>query len=198
LEVAEIKIGEKLNREKAIEQFTGRIEIISNGDKWFIPDFIDFQYGILNFENRAHNSVILILGKYGLIDESNKIKPLTSPLQGAKDKDKDKDTDKDKGGAGRINLSLNFVSEEIKIVWEKWVKYKLAEHKDKYKTIESEQEGINKLVELSGGDHVSALKIVNESIGSRYKGLFPLKQQQKEEVKDDKLRSDWTKNTFIK
>jgi len=45
----------------------------------------------LNPENRAHNSVLKILERYNL----SEIKPLTSPLQGAKDKDKDKDKDKE-------------------------------------------------------------------------------------------------------
>jgi len=84
LEVAEIKIGEKLNLATAISCFEGKIYVFDSGQKWYIPDFIDFQYGKLNELNRAHNSVINILEKYGLLE----IKPLTSPLQGDKDKDK--------------------------------------------------------------------------------------------------------------
>lgn len=92
-EVAQIKIGEKLNRETAIKFFEGRILEVNNGGKWFVFDFIEFQYGDLNPLNRAHNSVIKILEKYS-IDYKNK--PLTSPLQGAKDMDKDMVKDKDK------------------------------------------------------------------------------------------------------
>ncbi len=61
-----------------------------DGDKYFITSFIDFQYGELNPENRAHKSVLTILEKQGLL------KTLRSPLKGAKDKDKDKDMVKDK------------------------------------------------------------------------------------------------------
>ena len=91
LDVAQIKIGEKLNIDTAIHFFKDKIYVFDNGNKWFISDFIDFQYGILNPTNRAHNSVITILNKYNI--DINK--PLTSPLQGAKDKDMDKDIDKD-------------------------------------------------------------------------------------------------------
>jgi len=87
-EVAQVKIGEKLNIDIALQQLSGKIYPFDNGEKWFIPDFIDFQYGVLNPENRAHNSVIMLLNKYNL---SLHIKPLTSPLQGAMDKDKDID-----------------------------------------------------------------------------------------------------------
>lgn len=107
MEVAEIKIGEKLKQETAIEFFGPKIIIIDRGEKWFIPDFIDFQYGTLNSENRAHNSVISILSKYSLIDsETGKIKEHLSPLQGAKDKDMDKDKVKDKDMDKEIQAEL--------------------------------------------------------------------------------------------
>jgi len=93
-EVAEIKIGEKLKPELAREFFKGRIMELEEGTKWFIYDFIGFQYGELNPQNRAHNSVIQILKKYN-IDPENKEQP--SPLQGAKDKGekKEKELEKD-------------------------------------------------------------------------------------------------------
>lgn len=93
--VAELKIGEKIELHKAIKFFDGKITQISGGEKWFIPDFIDFQYGgNLNPANRVHESVIKLLNKYSLLDSENKVLP--SPLQGAKDKDKDKDKEQDK------------------------------------------------------------------------------------------------------
>jgi len=99
-DIAQIYIGFDMQVEKneALKLFNNdecRIIEIDNGTKWFIPSFINFQYGELNEKNRAHNSVIQILNKNNLLKEN---KPLTSPLKGAKDKDKDmvKDKDKDK------------------------------------------------------------------------------------------------------
>ncbi len=89
IEVACIRIGSEVTEEKALEHFGARVESIENGDKWFIPSFIEFQYGVLNIENRAHKSVINILQKHG-------IKVHGSPLQGGKDMDKDKELDTDK------------------------------------------------------------------------------------------------------
>ena len=91
LEVAQIYIGQdmKISIEKALELFNEgevRIEVLDGGAKWFIRPFIEFQYGVLNDSNRVHHSILAILKK-------NKIKPLTSPLKGVKDKDKDKDKD---------------------------------------------------------------------------------------------------------
>jgi len=87
IEVAEIRTGEKFTEKLAIEIFGDRVQKIA-ASKWFLPDFISFQYGELNEKNRVHLSIIQILSKY-------KIKDLTSPLQGVKDKDKDKEQDKD-------------------------------------------------------------------------------------------------------
>jgi len=88
IDVAAIRISETLSQKEAIKQFGDRIQIIDGGNKWFIPDFIEFQYGELNPANRAHKSVLDQLNKY-------KDKGLTWPLQGCKDMDMDKDMDKD-------------------------------------------------------------------------------------------------------
>lgn len=85
-EVAQIRIGHDLDIEWALEQFGDRVQVLE-GHKWFIPDFIKFQYGELNEKNRAHASVLSILKKYKVHER---------PLQGAKDKDKEMDKEKDK------------------------------------------------------------------------------------------------------
>jgi len=92
-DIAQIYIGNDMpvNKEDALKYFNSgekRIVVLSDGAKWFLPSFIDFQYGELNSQNRAHNSVITILSKYNLFDSN---KGLIRPLQGAKVKDKDKD-----------------------------------------------------------------------------------------------------------
>jgi hypothetical protein len=84
IEVAQIRIGETIDLREAANVFGDKITVLENGEKWFIQDFIDFQYGQLNPENRAHKSVLNLLDKY-------KNKGLTSSLQGAKDKEQDKD-----------------------------------------------------------------------------------------------------------
>jgi len=97
-DIASIRVGATIVEEKAVELFAERFIKIKEG-KYFIPDFISFQYGELNEKNRAHQSVLNIL-------ENNKInvnKPLISPLQGAMDKDKEMDKDKAKEGEKKID-----------------------------------------------------------------------------------------------
>jgi hypothetical protein len=90
LDVAQIRMGLKLDPDKVIEKMAGAVVPVGDGSKWFLPDFVTFQYGTLNPSNRVHASVIDRLTSLG-IDPENK--PLESPLEGAKDKDKDKDKD---------------------------------------------------------------------------------------------------------
>ena len=64
IEVATLKTGcYELTLEGAIKSFGDKIIMFDNNEKMFVQDFIDFQYGILNPANRAHNSVLAILSK---------------------------------------------------------------------------------------------------------------------------------------
>lgn len=94
IEVAAIRIGEKIDLIEAIKSFDEKIIILDKGNKWFIPSFLEFQYPSgLNPDNRAHNSVIILLEKYNL--RISKDKPLISPSEGSMDMDMVKDMDKD-------------------------------------------------------------------------------------------------------
>jgi hypothetical protein len=106
-DVAQIKIGEKLNYQTALKYLSDKVVPFSGGEKWFIPEFIEFQYGALNPENRAHNSVLQILKKYNILKID---KPLTSPLQGAADEAMDMDMDKDMVKDKEIGAIENFVA----------------------------------------------------------------------------------------
>ena len=62
-EVARIRIGEQVDKREALAAFGPRVEVFADGTKWFLKDFIDFQYGQLSEKNRLHQSVINILQK---------------------------------------------------------------------------------------------------------------------------------------
>jgi len=70
MDVAALRIGESLNEKKALELFNGNVLEIRD-DRWFVPDFITFQYGELNNNSRVHQSVIALLNKHN-IDYTNK------------------------------------------------------------------------------------------------------------------------------
>lgn len=178
MEVAEIRIGEKITISGAIKCFGGKIIPIDGGRKWFIPSFIEFQYPSgLNPENKAHSGAIAFLKKYDLIDSSFKV--LESPLQGDKDMVKDMEMEMDKEKVKvkvkEKEVFVNPFSEIFLTDWNKWKEYKKTEFNFKYKSVISEQSSINELVKLSGGSEMIAKQIIDKSITKGWKGFFELK-----------------------
>ena len=104
LEVASLRIGESLECDIPAEDmlpksFLEKIIVFDNGDKWFIPEFIDFQYGELNPNSNVHKSVIALLDKYNLEGYVKGSQGVQSTL---KDKDKDIVIVKEKAKAKRF------------------------------------------------------------------------------------------------
>jgi hypothetical protein len=192
-ETAQIFIGKdmKVNYEDALKFFNSgevRIVVLDGGSRWFIPSFIEFQYGKLSEKNRLHISVISILSKYDLLDESFNLKlnkPLISPLQGAKDKEqykeKEKDKDKDKEIIKqKAEIVLPFNTIDFINAWENWKEYKFDEWKFKYKSSRSEQAALMELSTLANGNEHIAKQIILQSISKGWKGFFELKNTSNE------------------
>ncbi len=89
-------IGSPVSQVDIEAAFQGKLSIV--GDKYFFPDFIEFQYKCLvtelNPANKVHLSVIKRLEKLDLSSPS--LAPRQGAMQGAKDKDKELDKDKDR------------------------------------------------------------------------------------------------------
>lgn len=185
IDVAQLRLGVKLKKETAENLFREKIVLLDKGKKWFVPSFIDFQYGQLSEANRAHTQIILTLKKFNLIDDFFKVKPLTSPLQGDMDmvmvKDMemvmDMDMDKVMGKEGEPEKKVTMpYGEEFYQMWQIWKDYKKREFSFKYKSPQSEQAAINELMQLSGGIEDIADKIIKQSMAKGWKGFFELKE----------------------
>jgi hypothetical protein len=173
LEVAEIRIGEKLDHKKALQYFAEKIIPLDKGTKWFIPSFIEFQYPSgLSENNKAHTGIIKSLEKYK--HEIDNFKPLESPLQGDKVMVMDKVMDKDKV---KVMVILPFESEEFLNYWTMWKDFKKKQFKFTYATPHSEQAALKDLVKLSNGDEQIALQIIEQSLAKGWKGFFALKTE---------------------
>lgn len=70
----------------------------------------------------------------------------------------------------------NPFSDKFMSTWNLWKDYMKDAHQFEYKSVISEQMALNHTVELSGGDEIKAIKIVNQAIRLQYKGFFPLRQ----------------------
>lgn len=99
LDLASFHLKVDFKVDETIRSFGDKVVVV-NEDNWFIPNFIYFQYGKLNKDNKVHRSVISNLGKLHLlndefeIDTSSYLAPHIAPCYQAKDKDKEKDKDK--------------------------------------------------------------------------------------------------------
>ena len=108
-------IGENVAYKDLPESITEKMFFISEGNQYFIPSFISFQYGVLRENSKPHLSVIKRLNEKGLL---NSIESVPSTL-----KDKDKDKDKFKGKS-KENREAEFkekcfvISNEIKSIGE--------------------------------------------------------------------------------
>lgn len=104
-----------------------------------------------------------------------KIEAACSLFQAAKDKVKDKvkeevkvkDKDKDKD-----KVILPWKTENFEVAWDGWKKFKKTQHRFTYKTAETEQAAIERLVEIAEKSESEAIEIIKYSIAQGYQGLY--------------------------
>jgi len=76
----------------------------------------------------------------------------------------------------------------IEVYWDKWKKYKKDEFNFKYKSDVSEQAAKTELLNLSGSNVETAIKIIEQSIANGWKGFFKLKNVDKNERNNENKR----------
>lgn len=135
IETMSFLVGEPIVIEEIKSNFKKQVHFI-NDEKIIITEFINFQYGKLNPENRVHLSVLNRLEKLGAT------KGLISSLNGAKDKDKDKDKDLDK------DKDKESISEKIEKLYQ-----------ELYPLKKGKAEGVKKLIkEIKSDEQLENLK----------------------------------------
>ena len=129
VERASFQLKLDLNQDKILKTFDRKINNFKV-DKWFIPKFVQYQYGELNPNNKAHLSVIKILTKYGLY------KGHTSPSQAPKDKEKDKVKIKETKRNQLLDIRDNlkeykeiFINKDVSLEFDKWNDYMMSNGK---------------------------------------------------------------------
>ena len=85
-------------------------------------------------------------------------------------------TKKDDIQINNKDKELVFFSFDWEELWNVWIQYKKEEHRDKFKSKNTEQVALNHLIKISNNDIDIAKEIVNYSIANKYKGLFELKK----------------------
>lgn len=171
LDVATMRLGIEIDHEKAVEELRGAVIPIGGGSKWYLVDFVEFQYGELNPANRVHESVLSRLQTLAI---DHKKKGLTSPLQGAKDMDKDKDTvlkEKERAKETPSAKWPSWAGERTLSTWEEFKTYRMKEHKARYKSIDTEQRAVDILAKYFS-DGPTCVAALEHSIGKGWQ--FPV------------------------
>jgi hypothetical protein len=179
--LASTYIGEKVNP-KDLEKLKGQVEILPNG-KVFAPGFIFFQYGKLSESCKPHQKIISLLEKHTLLEKyENYQKGIQRVSDTLEDKEKDKEEEKEKdikGVQGENKfLIMPFESAEFSNAWLAWREYKKTQYKFKYGSVQTEQIALKQLADLARGDELTAIRIIQQSIGNTWKGFFPLNHNQ--------------------
>lgn len=92
-EVASLRIGEKVGYDDSFIALGSQFEVVGK-NRWWIRDFISFQYGNLTPKNKMYEPVMAILKKYNITYPIPHPIEHLSPIDGVKVKDKDKVKDK--------------------------------------------------------------------------------------------------------
>ena len=105
LKLANFLLGTNLDQDEILSSLKDKIQIIDDGNKWYIPSFIEFQYpNGLSTENNVTKSIQKELKKYNLTYgvKEGLVNPWSTPQDKDKDIDKDLDKELDKDGVGLL------------------------------------------------------------------------------------------------
>lgn len=167
--LAEFQIGCQLDIESILSDFKGQIERLS-GNKFFICDYVTFQYGELSEDCKPHKYVFSLLEKHGL--KERVCKHYTKGINTLKDKDKEKEKEKDKEKESDEQFILPNHLVEI------WPDFLAMRKKIKKPiTIRGEKLIVKELESLAPGDLHLQLQIIEQSIANSWQGVFPLKEK---------------------
>lgn len=83
------------------------------------------------------------------------------------------------GSAAPPSVIMPWPDEEFSTQWALWKQYKAKEHRFGYKSPQSEQAALKELAEFSGGNMETAIKIIHQSMAKGWKGLFKLKDDER-------------------
>jgi len=111
IDLASFQVGVKLDEARILKVFNRKIVPFKDG-KWFVPKFIEYQYGELNENVNAHKSVIKILKKYGLNKKNQQLPNSSSGT--VQDKDMNMVKDKREGKFKSIEKSLDDLQTQFK------------------------------------------------------------------------------------
>ena len=179
-ELAEFQIGEAINWPELVKGSNGNIEVLPDG-KWWLVDYVAFQYGGLSWECKPHRPVILLLEKHGLQERVSipfhKGSKTLEEKEEDKDKEKEKEKEKEKKPREKKNyeyarddLPEKIRNDAFEKAWLDWIDYRRKKGVTVLDKTMQEQ-----LVYLA--IQPDAIAVIRTSIRNGWQGLFEIKDQ---------------------
>ncbi len=113
-----------------------------------------------------------------LLSGLSKTKAKKSLLEIENEIEIENEEEKEKGGTEEKTLNFHFDSEIFRTQWKIWKAFRKKKDKFQYFDIDSEQRALTELFNLSNGNEKTAIKIIQKSIDSGWKGFFKLKENE--------------------
>jgi hypothetical protein len=154
-EAASFNVGEELNALDVMEAFRKQYYPFALGKRWFIIDFIDFQYGDLRPTNNLHVSVINTLKKHDLHGVYLAKKEAEKHLQHEKQSvsgdhkgDQEKEKEKDKEEEIRSDPDPDQISRATDVPEKSIAATKLTLLKSEFETVRKAYPGLRRSLDV--------------------------------------------------
>lgn len=121
---------------------------------------------------------------------SNATKSQSKPKQVLADKIREEENREEKKRKEENRIEYPWGGDFI-FLWDQWKEYKAKEFGFKYKSVQSEQAAINKLVKLSEGQEENAKNIILQSLENGWKGFFNVKHKTQNNGTTELPTSEW-------
>ena len=89
----------------------------------------------------------------------------------------------------RQGIMLPFMDSRFKLAWIMWIDERKARRYGRY-TLIGEQAALHKLYKESGEDLDTAIEMINESVANGWRGIFPLKKNKNERLRNKGFDSE--------
>lgn len=166
LEAASFHIGEKIKNEH-VEELEGRVLLVGDG-RYYIPQFIPFQYGELSIDCRAHQPVFKLIASLGLVKNGTGYDHPKERIHanfGFPDTEQAKAPEKPAKSAA-VEIPKELATPEFLEWWEKWLEYLRAKRKSP--SVHTQELQLKFLQEMGS----RAVASVKNSIRNNWQGLF--------------------------